>query len=74
DGKSSPITTQITTQIILEILRKNPHASREEIAQTLGDITADGVKYQLNKMKREKIIQRIGPSKGGYWDVIRQKE
>lgn len=71
DGKTTQKTTRKTTQRILEILRKNPHASREEIAQILGDITADGVKYQLDKMKREKIIQRIGPAKGGYWDVIK---
>jgi ATP-dependent DNA helicase RecG len=69
-GEVSGKTTQKTTQKILSILKENPSASRKEIAVILGDITEDGVKYQLNKMKKEKILERIGPAKGGYWKII----
>jgi len=64
-------TTQKTTQKILSILKENPSASRKEIALILGDITEDGVKYQLYKMKKERILERIGPAKGGYWKKIK---
>jgi ATP-dependent DNA helicase RecG len=64
-------TTRKTTQKILSILKENPSASRKEIAVILGDITEDGVKYQLSKMKKEKILERIGPAKGGYWKIIK---
>jgi len=64
-------TTRKTTQKILSILKENPSASRKEIAVILGDITEDGVKYQLSKMKKEKILKRIGPAKGGYWKIIK---
>ena len=71
-GETTQETTQKTTQKILSILKENPSASRKEIAVILGDITEDGVKYQLNKMKKEGIIQRIGPAKGGYWKIIKE--
>ena len=79
-GKTPGETTQKTTQKarekarekIITILRENPLASRKEIAVILGDITEDGVKYQLNKMKKEKILERIGPAKGGYWKIIKE--
>ncbi|MCD4715368.1 MAG: winged helix-turn-helix transcriptional regulator, partial [Desulfobacterales bacterium] len=70
-GKTTRKTTQKTTRKILSILKENPSASRKEIALILGDITEDGVKYQLYKMKKERILERIGPAKGGYWKIIK---
>ncbi|MEJ1363134.1 MAG: ATP-dependent DNA helicase, partial [Candidatus Sedimenticola sp. (ex Thyasira tokunagai)] len=64
--------TQKTTQRILEVLRITPSAGRRAIAEQLGDITEDGVKYQISKMKAEGLIVRIGPDKGGYWKIIEQ--
>jgi ATP-dependent DNA helicase RecG len=28
-----------------------------------------GVEYNLNKLKEEGLIKRIGPAKGGHWEV-----
>ena len=67
--KGSEKTTQKTTQKILDLLRQNPSLSRREIAQILGNITKDGVKYQLNQLKKRGLISRIGPDKGGHWEV-----
>lgn len=71
-------TTQKTTQKklnanqnkILSLIKKNPHITRNELADELG-ITSDGVKYNLNKLKQLNIIKRIGPDKGGYWKVVK---
>ncbi len=63
-------TTQKTTQKILEVLRASPSVGRSEIATLLGNITENGVKYHLNKLKTEGRIRRIGPDKGGHWEVI----
>jgi len=46
-------TTQKTTQKILAVLKEGASASRRKIADILGDITEDGVKYHLNKMKKD---------------------
>ena len=59
-----------TTQKILVLLRQNPQLSRSSIAELIENITEDGVKYHLDKLKKEGKIKRIGPAKGGYWEVL----
>ncbi len=71
-------TTQKTTQKelklnnnqqkIINLINDNPYITRNELADKL-DITPDGVKYNLNKLTKNKIIERIGPDNGGYWKV-----
>ena len=51
-------------------LKKNPNASRKELTETITDLTEDGVKYNLTRLKNLGLIQRVGPDKGGYWRVI----
>ncbi len=36
----------------------------------LGGITVNGVKYHLDKMKKQKIIRRVGSDKGGHWEIL----
>ena len=36
----------------------------------LCNISQDGIKWQLKKMQKENIIRRVGPDKGGYWEII----
>jgi ATP-dependent DNA helicase RecG len=63
-------TTQKTTQKrIFELLRESPSLSRRELAEILGDITEDGVKYHLDKLKKEGKIERMGGDRGGYWKI-----
>ena len=45
-------TTQKTTQEILSLLEENPFISQKEIAASLQNITVDGVKCHINKMKK----------------------
>ncbi len=67
--KATQETTQKTTQKILKILESNPKATRKELAEKTG-LTPDGIKWNLNKLKKEGIIRRIGPDKGGHWEII----
>ena len=39
------------------------------MAQELGDISEDGVKYHLAKLLKEGLITREGSTKGGYWKI-----
>jgi ATP-dependent DNA helicase RecG len=54
----------------LAVLRAQPQASRKDIAAQMGDLTEDGVKYQLAKLKAKGWIRRIGSDRGGYWEVL----
>ncbi|MCB0397893.1 MAG: putative DNA binding domain-containing protein [Flavobacteriales bacterium] len=73
---TTQIATQITTRIttlkmperIIELLKENPSMSRKELAEVLGDITEDGVKYHLDKLKEDGKIERVGGTRG-YWKV-----
>ena len=69
EEKTVEKTTQKTTQKILEVLENNPFISRSEIAEKLGDITEDGVKYNLAKLKEKGLIKRIGSDRGGHWEI-----
>jgi len=63
-------TTQKTTQKILALLRQNPHMTREELAKAVG-ISEAGIKFNLNKMKKQNLLKRVGPDKGGHWEVVK---
>ena len=60
---------QTTRDKIIEQIRNNSKITRNELASILG-ITADGVKYHLQKMTIENIIARHGSARGGYWEVV----
>jgi len=72
--KTTRKTTRKTTQKILDLLRENPNASRKELALMLENITENGIKYHLNKLSKEKIITRIGPDKGGHWEITKSEK
>jgi predicted HTH transcriptional regulator len=59
-----------TTRKILDIIRKNPRISRQEVALILGDITENGVKYHLVRLKKMGIIKRVGSPSCGHWEII----
>lgn len=59
-----------TAARILDLLRRRPDAGRRELAATLGDITEDGVKYHLDRLKERGRLRRVGPDFGGRWEVL----
>ena len=63
-------TTQKTTQKIIEEIIRNPIITREELAIICG-ISADGIKWHLKKLQSQGIIRRVGPDKGGHWEIIK---
>ena len=38
--------------------------------QIVTGLTRRGVEWNLRKIKSEGIIKRVGPAKGGHWEVI----
>ena len=68
-SENYPETTQKTTQKILKLIRQNPEISGSQLAEECG-ISPDGIKWQLKKLKENKIIRHIGPDKGGHWEII----
>ena len=56
-------------QKIIQLLIQNQKITSNEIALNIG-IRADSVRDNLLKLKSLGKIRRIGPDKGGYWEVI----
>ncbi len=63
-------TTQKTTQKILAVLAKKPNATRADLAKAIG-LSTDGVKWNLDKLKKSGKIRRIGPDRGGHWVILK---
>ena len=73
-GKTTPqktpqkTLTDLETKVLKEIIN-NPNTSRREIAEIL-KLNQDTVKEYLDKLKKKKVIKRVGPDKGGYWEIL----
>ena len=61
---------QKSTQKILEIIAQNKFVTRAELAPQVG-LSESGVKKQLRKLQNEGILKRVGPDKGGYWEIVK---
>ena len=72
------ITTQkplnATQKEILSYLKEHPKATREELANAIGDITADGIKFNIGKLQQYGRLIRKGGRKNGEWVVIEIEE
>ncbi len=53
---------------IINLIAENKWISIQKMAETLG-ISTTAVENNIQKLKVKKIIQRIGPAKGGYWKI-----
>ena len=62
-------STQKSTQKILALIVENPYISTQEMADSIGVIRRTIAKH-IKKLQEQGIIRRVGPDKGGYWEVI----
>jgi ATP-dependent DNA helicase RecG len=69
DNQKNATKQPENNQNILNILRKTPSIGRKEIAAAL-KITTTRVQSQLKILKKNGTIRRIGPDKGGYWEIV----
>ena len=47
----------------------NEFVSRKDLAEMCG-ISQDGIKWQLRQMQQQGLIRRVGPDRGGHWEII----
>lgn len=55
---------------ILMLIGNNPKIAIPEIAKNIS-LSITAVENNIKKLKEKGIIQRIGPDKGGYWEVLK---
>jgi predicted HTH transcriptional regulator len=57
-----------TENKILDLIRDNNTISYAEIVETLG-MARSGIAKQIKKLQEEGRLRRVGPDKGGHWEV-----
>jgi ATP-dependent DNA helicase RecG len=62
-------SSEKSSEKILGLLKVNPQLSAREIADLIG-ITQRAVEKQISKLRDENRIRRVGPDKGGHWEII----
>ena len=70
-GKTRGKTREKTREKILKLILEDASISIEEMSNRTG-ITQKGIEWQIMRLKKDGILERIGPAKGGYWKIIKE--
>ena len=66
--KISQKSSEKSSEKILRYIAKNPKITISELASEIG-ISERAISKNLDKL-RDKSIRRVGPDKGGHWEII----
>ena len=62
-------SSQKSSQKILELIAVNTTISTQEMADSIG-ISRRAIAKIIAKLQTEGILRRIGPDKGGHWEIV----
>ena len=54
---------------IISLIKSNSYITQKELAKDTG-LSRRGVEKNISILKKEGKIKRIGPAKGGHWEII----
>jgi ATP-dependent DNA helicase RecG len=63
-----PTVSEKTSGIILEAILQNNTITIPELSILIG-ITERSIERNIQKLQKEGTLKRIGPAKGGHWQV-----
>ena len=66
---SSKKSSQKNSQKIVDLIKERPEITTTEMAEIIG-LTRRSIVNITNKLQEEGVIRRVGPDKGGHWEVI----
>ena len=58
-----------TRDTILRTIKENPQITMVELAEKTG-ISAKAIEKQIARLKKDSLLVRVGPDKGGHWEVV----
>jgi ATP-dependent DNA helicase RecG len=68
-GATELKSSEKSSEKSLALLRKSPALTISDLAQQLG-ISQRAVEKQIENLKRNGTLRRVGPDKGGHWQVL----
>ena len=63
----------VNQEKIIKQIRLNKYISARELSNELG-ISQRKTEENISKLKQKGIIKRIGPAKGGHWEITNKPE
>ena len=54
---------------ILQLVKDNPYISKKELSEIIG-ISTTAIDKNIVKLKKEGLLKRVGPAKGGHWEIV----
>ena len=67
--KTGEKTREKTREKIVRLIQEDPTITTDQLAESL-EVSVKGVEWQLNSLKRDNVIKRVGPDRGGHWEVL----
>lgn len=64
--------TKKSSEKILEIINMNPYVTTYGLMEVLG-LSQRMIEKHLRKLREQGLIRRIGPDKGGHWEVVEKQ-
>ncbi len=55
---------------ILTLVRENPYVSKREMSESIG-ISTTAIDKNIASLKKKGLLKRIGPAKGGHWEIVK---
>lgn len=55
---------------LLELITEYPRISKKELATRIG-ISTTAIDKNISTLKKKGLLKRVGPDKGGYWEVLK---
>jgi len=53
---------------MLDLIKRNPRVSKKELSAKIG-ISTTAIDKNIAQLKKKGILRRVGPDKGGHWEV-----
>ena len=74
--KEIPQKTRVKTRVktrekIIYLIQERSRITMRDIAERTG-LSIKGLEWNIKKLKEEGILRRVGPAKGGYWEIIKK--
>ena len=62
-------SSEKSSEKIISLIKENKYINAKQMAEIIG-ISQRAIEKQLSILKNKKALKRIGPDKGGYWEVV----
>ena len=66
---ASQKTSQKTSQKIIDLIKEDPYISTTKMAEIIG-VDRRNIARNIKKLQEQGVVRRVGPDKGGFWEVI----